>query len=364
MENADHMSLKVATNELIANSIEQGAKEISLWLNNEEFGISDNGNGCDDMRALSKLGKHYHTSDLQKIGRYGIGLKDAAVWMGWLLIADSLHGETGQKLSMTADWDEMIQYDKWLYTYRKGSKRITSGMTLRVYGLRNRRFHAWYKMAGWIAENFSAAIQDGITIRVDGVAVVAKPDPALDEKIEFSGSWKVDGVTLTVKGFCGILKNRKEYESGWEVQFGPMVITKGYQKEGFGKYSPQGFYGRINLIDTEGGKWTLTRNKTVAQELGGILNCDEMQQIVRPILEKLKQQHRTLALRLTQAAVEVALNNMLQNVKATLVELEEEGHKTGKTRRIKPAPGPLPEGPGGRKTERTERKNAKQDPTI
>jgi hypothetical protein len=167
----------------------------------------------------------------------------------------------------------------------------------------------------YIAELFSAAIDEGVEIKVDGKVVKANPQPLLDDARTFKGQCG----DLKFEGICGILVDRRSAPSGWEIRYGHQTIITGYVKEGFGNYSPQGFYGRFRMIDVEGKeKWHLTRNKADSEDLVQVMNCKDLQKIMKPILEKLKQRGETLHIKLNQDIVATVLTELLQTAKVKL----------------------------------------------
>jgi hypothetical protein len=109
MIDAESMSLKKAVAELIANAIDQHAKNINLNLNRKtrQFIIGDDGNGPPkDLEAMMEIGTHI-SSKTDPIGRFGVGFKDAVIWLGDSVIVDALT-KSGKKQSVSADWHNMM----------------------------------------------------------------------------------------------------------------------------------------------------------------------------------------------------------------------------------------------------------------
>lgn len=67
--------------ELIDNSFDVNANRIDITVEGRTLSVSDNGNGCDDLEKMLTLGRHSRTPTT-RLGRYGVGFKDAAWWVG------------------------------------------------------------------------------------------------------------------------------------------------------------------------------------------------------------------------------------------------------------------------------------------
>jgi hypothetical protein len=192
--------------------------------------------------------------------------------------------------------------------------------------LRPKRLKAWRHVPEYIADLFSAAIDEGVHFTVNGTLVQARSLPILEEQKTMTGSYLGRGYEIV----CGILTDPKQAKSGWEVRYGWQTLDRGYIEAGFDAsrgYSPNGFYGRILLVD-QTQKWTLARNKTKVEELDECLNSEELQNFIRPILEKLKERGQTVQIRLNQEKVRHLLQQMYMAA-ASLTEETEEGGKVG-----------------------------------
>jgi Histidine kinase-, DNA gyrase B-, and HSP90-like ATPase len=302
------MTLRKAISELIANALDQAATQIDINLEPYRIGVNDNGNGCSRLQDMLRLGESFGHGR-SSIGRYGVGFKDAVIFFGDRVEVHSLTRE-GKRSSARANWQEMIAGGDWEAKFINDSDRTESGVTIIISELRRERLADWDEVPEYISALFSAAIDVGVSICLDGIRIKAIPVPELEDEISFRG----DFAGKKFDGFCGILRDRHNVRSGWEVRWGPLTICQGYQKDGFHNYSPQGFYGRLLLKDDRE-KWTLTRNKTVVTELGALLNSKEIQDIIRPILEKLKQRGQTLQMKLNQKIAQQFCQKFLQSVK-------------------------------------------------
>jgi hypothetical protein len=350
---AADLSLKECVTELVANSLDQDPTEIELRLDKAKaiFSISDNGKGCSDLEKMVEIGTHI-PNDKHSIGRHGVGFKDAATWLGENSIVDSMTRK-GKKQSAFADWQNMIALGSWSVQFDHDSDRKTPGLTVKISGLYPRRFRAWKEVPGYISEGFSAAIDAGVKISVDGKEVRSNPEPLLDKKIFFQGAW----AGLKFQGFAGILADRKAAKSGWEIRYLTQSIHYGYMREGFGNYSPMGFYGRFQMLDSEERKWKLNRNKTDSEDLADVLHCPDIQQVIIPLLEELKKQNQSIAISLNQLKTQTFLTQLLQKAQVRILEDEKE---SGSEKKKPESEKPESEKPAGdlekKKREHTRRK--------
>ena len=347
MINAESMTLKKAVAELISNALDQDATQIDITLNRKhpgEFVISDNGKGCPKLEDMVQIGCHI-SSKSNPIGRYGVGFKDAVIWMGDTVIVDSMT-KSKRKQSVHGDWQNMIAIKDWDFIFDdKESNRDAHGVTITVEALRGKRFRAWPQVTEYISELFSAAIDLGVRITVDGKTVKSIPQPLLLDQVPFKGEYA--GLKFT--GIAGILADDRAAVPGWEIRYGVQTICAGHTKDGFGDYSVQGFYGRFYMIDGEN-RWHLTRNKTDSEDLATVLNSPPMQEIIKPILEKLKARRQNIHIKLNQKSVQETLSNILTSAKIRLSEEETEFRwsnrtKPPRTEEPKPTSGDAPTPP-------------------
>lgn len=98
------LSYKAILGELIDNSFDAGATRVRIEIDGHDLIVEDDGNGCADLVSMITLGKHIKQSGT-KLGRYGVGLKDAALWLGGPTRIRSVHGGTARTLHI--DWDHL-----------------------------------------------------------------------------------------------------------------------------------------------------------------------------------------------------------------------------------------------------------------
>jgi GNAT superfamily N-acetyltransferase len=322
----EHVNLQIAMAELVANSLDQLATNIEISYDEKrgEVSVKDDGNGCPiTTREMLRLGESHSSTQRGKIGRYGVGFKDAVIHLGDKVEVHSLT-RGGKQSSARADWQQMLKDGEWEAIFLDDSDQDEHGVTVIISDLRVDRLDEWEDVPDYIASLFSAAIDAGIFITVDEIRVESNEGPELDDLVEFRGEFE----GKIFEGFCGILVDRRTAKSGWEIRWGHLTVDPSYQKEGFGNYSPQGFYGRLSLKD-DINKWTLSRNKTRVQEVPALLKSEKIQAIIQPILEKLKQRGHTVQMKLNQKLAQVFCRKFLEAAK---VKLTDETEETGRVR--------------------------------
>lgn len=93
--------------ELIDNALDAGSSRVFIRLNGRELIVEDDGDGCDDIAEMLRLGKHVKKSR-RGLGRYGVGLKDAAWWVGGPTRITTHHG--GKQFAIRINWDSLSQW--------------------------------------------------------------------------------------------------------------------------------------------------------------------------------------------------------------------------------------------------------------
>jgi Histidine kinase-, DNA gyrase B-, and HSP90-like ATPase len=92
--------------EWIDNAFDAGAETISFDFSQNMCRIWDDGNGCADPATMIQLGAHEKQTTTE-LGRYGIGGKDAALWVGGLDSVITISTIRAQRLrSLTVNWRE------------------------------------------------------------------------------------------------------------------------------------------------------------------------------------------------------------------------------------------------------------------
>lgn len=257
-----------ALGEFIDNSLDAGAKKIRVVVTEpagkrgeRKLLVHDDGNGLDELHVLVRLGdRKEHEST--KLGRYGIGSKDAAFTIGGprhKLTARSTF--KGRRREMTFSWADVMDRGEWLNAEPTEPVESTNvGTTIIVSPVdkvipSGKRLDELAARLGYL---FSPAIARGCEITLefgaDVRSLVAYRLPAFDgDAIEASAS--VDGKTVYIK--CGLVADGAHNPNpGLTYYHGHRTIL-GPTASGCGDHSTSRIAGVVRL---DAG-WQLTKNK-------------------------------------------------------------------------------------------------------
>jgi len=188
--------------ELIDNAFDVNSNRIDIAIDGRTMSVTDNGNGCDDLEKMLTLGRHSRTATT-RLGRYGVGFKDAAWWVGgptWISTVSDR-----QVRHSILNWDAMT-------TWSAPRPLVSSaqpgeiGTTIKFTEMsRDRRFPDGQRLADMLAEIafiYTPAIKQGRQIwfrkRGDREAKLLKRFelPSMTDVIDTT--IKVDGRTARV----------------------------------------------------------------------------------------------------------------------------------------------------------------------
>ena len=149
--------------ELIDNAFDAGATMVHITIDGKELSVEDNGRGCGDFAKMLTMGRHA-PHETTKLGRYGVGFKDAAWWVGGPTTIRTIH--KGRVRTLRVDWDHLTGWrlpdpgdepsDGSIGT------RITFGRTIRRFP-DGKAFSDLRDQIGYI---YSPALKDGRQIGI------------------------------------------------------------------------------------------------------------------------------------------------------------------------------------------------------
>jgi hypothetical protein len=306
-----------AIGELVDNSFDADAHRIVISIDRKLLEVSDDGCGTDDIQAMFQQGRHVRHGSTQ-LGRYGVGLKDAAIWM-WG--TTSVFSATSKNFSRgTVDWDaikrsgawdvDVDRFDVTLDNLRDA--KILSGQGTRLLFERiGRTFTKTNldKLLDYLSYTFSPAIESGkqIEIKFSGKSylVPVYKRPSLDQPLETSGI--VAGHSYRVR--AGIVrKGEANNLRGFAIAFRHRVMDP--TQRGCGEFSPSRFWGWVELGDG----WKLSRNKDRLAEHFDELAADLLQKC-RSILQQAHTQGQTLEVNSLKGRLEQQIGDLLSDLR-------------------------------------------------
>lgn len=101
---------KRSLRELVDNSFDGNADCIEIRKSRRTLEIADDGCGSSDLQAFFRLGTHVRKKST-KLGRYGVGLKEAAIWLWGRTTISTSDGKYIRSVNVC--WDEVRRSGKW-----------------------------------------------------------------------------------------------------------------------------------------------------------------------------------------------------------------------------------------------------------
>ncbi len=286
----------VALGELIDNSFDAGATRVEI-----QFGpihsktdrpaymeITDDGNGVKNMDNIFKLGHSEPSAGAARLGRYGVGLKEAVLLIGDKCSTFVVSRRRGKNEEQTlhVDWNEV---------WRSGSWDIDGAITTPTMDTRPgtmiriqpvvRPFPKKDDLDRLLAELgylYCPALKGGKQIVIRKHGERAKPSIARYERPPFDGeeidvAITVDGKSARVR--AGIVKDGADNPKSGITYYHEFRVIKPASRFGCKEHDYTRILGFVELD----GQWPLTKNK---DDLAGDQAAlyEEVYRVIRPLL--------------------------------------------------------------------------------
>ncbi|MFZ5832949.1 MAG: ATP-binding protein [Planctomycetota bacterium] len=304
---------KTALGELIDNAFDAGATHVAIKKHGDTLSITDDGSGCDDLKRMMTIGQTYGRKG-GRLGRYGIGFKEAAIWAASkVAIFSACKGMTHQ---WRINWD-YVRAHNWdtgsdpqtesMNTSRCLANGLagTHGTALVFEGLKH-RFNGGKSLEpvledlGYI---FSPALCHGKSIVVtNGTTKVVKPyewpplEHVVDRKLDVNGKSVrlvagivAQGMANKYPGFSYLLHHR---------------VIQAATSMGARQYSVGRVTGRVELSDA----WKVSKNKTSLVDADADALEAAIFEAMEPTLKTAQLQTDMLMSDAIKASVEKMLN--------------------------------------------------------
>jgi hypothetical protein len=303
--------------EWIDNAFDADAQNISFEFGSqpEKFlRIIDDGKGCKDPREMVRLGAHaQHKST--RLGRYGIGGKDAALWVGEM-----------QSMIRIRTFKDRIRRDfrvRWK-DYAATNWHVNSpvespaeppekGTTI-IIEPRAKDAPAgiyWANLLEELGYLYAPAIAEGRQIKLKRIRAHEWDIVKRWEPPKFQGEY-IDKV-INVEGrqarvYVGVVEEGcKNDRSGFTYHHEWRVIEKA-SSNGCGPYNPANICGFVKLIDQT---WPLTKNKDgVSGDIAELL-YQAVEEVSRPALERGEKLAKKLVSSHFEKIVDDQLNELI-----------------------------------------------------
>lgn len=253
------LAWKTVLAELIDNSFDAGAKQVRIVFGKGKkrtVEVHDDGNGCPDIPSMLTLGNHRHQSTT-KLGRFGIGLKDATCWMWGELIVRSV--ANGVKRICNVNWASFVKGDKWEFERPIETEPNAGeiGTSIIVKNPQKGEPKDFGRLIDELAFTFFPGLRHmnlQIIFQYKGkrIQVRAPDQPPLDD--ELKDEFSIDGKSVALK--AGIVKaGHPNKHPGFSYTYHHRVIQQ--SSHGAGPYSTARIYGEVRLDDS----WRFSKNK-------------------------------------------------------------------------------------------------------
>src|SRR5580765_2937958 len=313
-----------ALGELIDNAIDASAANITIVAEKKTLTVTDDGIGCSDMEAMFRAGAH-RPHATKGLGRFGIGLKDAAIWLWGTTIVDSVRNS--HRYTASVNWEKLCGSKIWqtLGPAKTEAREVPSGTSI-LFSRIEQQFPGgkhFDRLHSELSYCFSPALKRGIriVIRRGGSAPLElqRFTPPEFEKF-IDGDIDVDGRRARV--YAGVVKEgASNPRPGIHYTYRHRVIIPG-SGLGCGDTSISRIFGWVSLSD----QWDLTKNKDDISKHKDAL-ASAVFAFIKPILDIAEKQAATVDLK----GLEDALTKLVRQATAPKTEKEkrEKGEKQG-----------------------------------
>lgn len=246
--------------ELVDNSLDAAASRVEISIGpSKHISISDDGIGCEDIAAMLTLGgRHNHKST--RLGRYGIGLKDAALYFWGITTIETVHKSEVRRISV--NWPMLESSGQWTVgdpvVESAGHQRGTKISFAQI--IRNLpQVEPLLDELGYV---FAPAIMSGrqISLMTRGSRrlCTAYQLPPISDVVE--STFEINGKGARLHAGI-VLEGHSNKRSGFIFQHGHRSILN--SALGCGHYNSSRIAGIVELD----GKWALSKNKDDITEL-------------------------------------------------------------------------------------------------
>lgn len=333
---SDDLTVDRCISELVDNAFGPAAGDadnVTITFEADRIIFEDDGRGTENMAALFKYAESPSRSDPNEIGQYGIGAKEAFIWLGKKTRVVSYCGNIAKRAEL--NWDKIKDLPEWpplsVDEHEVEVGRRT-GTSIEIIGLRNIKRFRTLPLVKKLGETYASALRAGKTITVINTRKgyeLEEVQPFLPEGLSDVETLEgeVGGKRYTIQ--IGILSEVYRQNSGIRFCFGHRVIEKRTVLNG--KSLPARIFGYVEL--DRAWKFHLGANKV------SVRDSDELEEdIERLCSEKLRladEYESEIFLEKIAADLSVAVSKVLRkdadgNLLGARAEPKSEGTRTRK----------------------------------
>lgn len=283
---------------MIDNSLDANATTIRIREDDGDLVISDNGDGFDDIKSAFTLGE---SSKDGKIGRYGVGMKDASIRYSRRTVISS----RGRECS--CDWEAALSGE-----YNPISPyNLSDGVGTDIIWEGFRELYPKTIETSGIRRTYALLLDKGV-IEINGTRLTGLDFPnytsTIDERFLYNGK--------SARIYGGIFKSpdsaRKDWY-GYNIYYRGRLIGNGQiTNRGMGDICTRNFCFIIELDDSAD-KWSLATNKDQVSDEDGLLDF-AFNLYTRDLLRKSEEEAIDIDLGNQIAAIEGVINGSAGNI--------------------------------------------------
>lgn len=296
---SDNMTLWDGISELVDNSLDAGATEIDIKINQQRIEVRDNGRGCDSIKRILRLGEYGERIGSTVSGYFGQGAATAAMALGRIIEIETIADRI--KRSVKLDWNKQRESGSWVGPAPKAEvTKEPSGTAIILSGLKKPTApKSITAVKTHIQRIFTPGIKNGCNILINGELIAPLKFHPLHEAVEIEGEFEGRHYNLRF----GTFKQSDAKQSGFWVRFGHRYLLCADWNAGR-EFICNRFHAQIELIDgTE--RWDRERQKRTFHEAEAFYEFIFPE--VQPMLERLQEEMNRIELSDLCAVMEQAI---------------------------------------------------------
>ncbi|HUV64212.1 MAG TPA: ATP-binding protein [Sedimentisphaerales bacterium] len=274
----------IALSELCDNSFDHKAARVQIQFRGKrDLEVLDDGNGCDDMARMMKLGMHDNRRN-SGLGRYGVGLKEAGGWLWGVMVIETVC--QGYVRSTTVDWEKWRKSGSWRLPKPRPVPALPEQVGTKLTFARIDRSPPDYeKLREKLSYVFAPALEDGKQIVIQRTR----------RKPMVCAAWKMPPLTDVITTDLVVAGKRASIHVGIigegadtsQYGFNYSYEHRNIKNSAFGGkgHSVRRICGQVTLSRD----WKLSKNKTDIAEGQDLLE-EKLYEICEPIILKAEQQ--------------------------------------------------------------------------
>lgn len=307
----DKLGWPAALSELIDNSFDAGATRVEIEIAGRRLTVSDDGIGTTDIPSMVRFGSH-RRHKTTSLGTYGVGLKDAWLYLSNRIEINSVCDGVRSRLSVDYAKDLQKVDGKWVgpdpvTEESVGAKSGTAISFDPLHASRKKPLDETFEKLGF---TFMPALLDGrqIVAAIGKNRKLVKPykipamAPSVDDTFEIDG--KQVSISIGVATSDATIR-----QPGFCLCYGHRVLN--LTTIGTGQYTASRMVGKIML----GPNWKLTPHKDDLSDYSEQLE-DEIFRRIEPLLQSAEKLGEDIASNLLRTELEDDLNCALRGAKA------------------------------------------------